>query len=187
MFFWAAMGNLSYTLSILNSREAVDPATRQKFLREAVPYVLGSSGTLMFDLSIFCQWLYYTGRFWVLDRILDRVFGGSRYRRHAGSDGGGMGGTIRRQHHRHHHARQRGSHHSRLDNMALSPSGSQSGLYDILVDEEDYDPDLDDSRQQQQQQQHGQGPEQELHQHLLPTSNSSLPEMIGDNNHTHSP
>ncbi|GJJ73247.1 solute carrier family 66 (lysosomal lysine-arginine transporter), member 1 [Entomortierella parvispora] len=129
MFFWAAMGNLSYTLSILNSREAVDPTTRQKFLREAVPYVLGSSGTLMFDLSIFCQWLYYTGKFRCLDRVLDRVFGTHRsHRRHGPRIG-----------HRHHHARQQGSHPSRLDSMALSPSGSQSGLYNILVDEEDPD------------------------------------------------
>lgn len=125
------MGNLSYTLSILNSREAVDPATRQRFLREAVPYVLGSSGTLMFDLSIFCQWLYYTGKFQFLDRIMDRVFGAHRaHRRHGPRIGGG---------HRHHHARQRGSHPSRLDSMALSPSGSQSGLYNILADEEDPD------------------------------------------------
>lgn len=113
MFFWAAMGNLTYTLSILNSADAVNPGTSQKFLREAVPYVLGSSGTLMFDVSIFGQWLYYTGRLNFLQRR-------SRHRHH------------------HHHHRVRGSHsHSRMDSMALSPSGSQSGLYNILVDEED--------------------------------------------------
>ncbi|KAF9923393.1 hypothetical protein FBU30_006549 [Linnemannia zychae] len=60
MFFWAAMGNLTYTLSILNSAQAVDPETGRDFLLKSVPYVLGSSGTLMFDVSIFIQWLYYT-------------------------------------------------------------------------------------------------------------------------------
>ncbi|OAQ29637.1 hypothetical protein K457DRAFT_111853 [Linnemannia elongata AG-77] len=120
MFFWAAMGNLSYTLSILNSKDAINPETRHKFLLEAVPYVLGSSGTLMFDLSIFCQWLYYTGKL--------RVLGlrPKRYHHH---------------HHRRHHSRStvgRGSRtQSGLNSMVLSPSGSQSGLYNILVDEED--------------------------------------------------
>lgn len=117
MFFWAAMGNLTYTLSILNSADAVNPETSRKFLREAVPYVLGSSGTLMFDVSIFVQWLYYTGR---------------------------LNFLRKRSRHRHHHHRRRGSHsHSRLDSMAMSTSGSQSGsqsgLYNILVDEEDPD------------------------------------------------
>ncbi|KAH7036550.1 PQ loop repeat-domain-containing protein [Linnemannia elongata] len=122
MFFWAAMGNLSYTLSILNSKDAINPETRHKFLLEAVPYVLGSSGTLMFDLSIFCQWLYYTGKL--------RVLGlrPKRYHHH---------------HHRRHHSRStvgRGSRtQSGLNSMVLSPSGSQSGLYNILVDEEDPD------------------------------------------------
>jgi hypothetical protein len=119
MFFWAAMGNLSYTLSILNSKNAVDPETRHQFLLEAVPYILGSSGTLMFDVSIFCQWLYYTGKL--------RVVGlrPKRYHHHR---------------HRHHHSRTRGSRsQSGVNSMVLSPSGSQSGLYNILVDEEDPD------------------------------------------------
>ncbi|KAG0272714.1 hypothetical protein BGZ95_011501 [Linnemannia exigua] len=37
MFFWAAMGNLSYTLSILNSAEAVNPETSRTFLLKSVP------------------------------------------------------------------------------------------------------------------------------------------------------
>ncbi|KAF9326855.1 hypothetical protein BGZ91_001755 [Linnemannia elongata] len=45
MFFWAAMGNLSYTLSILNSKDAINPETRHKFLLEAVPMVLSPSGS----------------------------------------------------------------------------------------------------------------------------------------------
>ncbi|KAF9355720.1 hypothetical protein BGX26_006229 [Mortierella sp. AD094] len=119
MFFWAAMGNLTYSLSILNSADAVNPDTRQKFLREAVPYLLGSSGTLMFDVSIFAQWLYYTGKLHVF----------------------GIGLKSHRHHrHRHYHPRQAGRSRSqsRVESMVLSPSGSQSGrLYNILVNEED--------------------------------------------------
>ncbi|KAF9901693.1 hypothetical protein BX616_002177, partial [Lobosporangium transversale] len=124
MFFWAAMGNLSYTLSILNSSAAVNPETRRKFLREAVPYVLGSSGTLMFDVSIFIQWLYYTGRL----RII------------------GLHPSTHRHHHHHHHRHSRHYHprqhrsrtHSRVESMVLSPSGSQpGGLYSILVNEDE--------------------------------------------------
>ncbi|KAG0313229.1 hypothetical protein BGZ99_009016 [Dissophora globulifera] len=118
MFFWAAMGNLSYTLSILNSADAVNPDTRTKFLREAVPYVLGSSGTLMFDLSIFGQWLYYTGKLYMI--------------------GIGPRPSHRRHRHRHHHSRQsRSRSRSRVESMALSPSGSQGGIYSVLVDEDD--------------------------------------------------
>ncbi|KAG0338374.1 hypothetical protein BG004_007252 [Podila humilis] len=123
MFFWAAMGNLTYTLSILNSADAVNPETSSRFLREAVPYVLGSSGTLMFDVSIFGQWLYYTGKLSGFCRICRR----SRRSRHR---------------HRHHHHRVRGSHsNSGIHSMALSPSGSQSVLYNALVDDEEDGPD----------------------------------------------
>ncbi|KAF9404978.1 hypothetical protein BGZ94_003833, partial [Podila epigama] len=144
MFFWAAMGNLTYTLSILNSAEATNPETSRKFLREAVPYVLGSSGTLMFDVSIFGQWLYYTGK---LDFLRPR-----RSSRHL---------------HRHHHPRQRSSHsHPRIDSMALSPSGSHSGLYNIIVDEEDPE-ELDQHML-------------ESEQHLQATSESSQPHTQGE-------
>ncbi|KAF8980730.1 hypothetical protein BGZ46_003767 [Entomortierella lignicola] len=121
MFFWAAMGNLSYSLSIINSADAVNPETRQKILREAVPYLLGSSGTLLFDVSIFGQWLYYTGKL--------HIFGiGHRSRRH-------------HHRHRHYHPRQpgRSRSQSRVESMVLSPSGSQGRLYSILVNEEDED------------------------------------------------
>src|SRR5687768_14261750 len=110
MFFWAAMGNLTYTLSILNSADAVNPETRKRALLEAVPYVLGSSGTLMFDVSIFVQWLYYTGKL--------RVFGihSKRYHHH-------------HHHRRHHQSRSRESRPiSRVESMLLSASPSQSGM-----------------------------------------------------------
>ncbi|KAI8393829.1 PQ loop repeat-domain-containing protein [Radiomyces spectabilis] len=57
LFFFAAMGNLTYTLSIFTNPHA----TRQSLL-EAVPYIMGSAGTLMFDTVIFGQYLTYTYR-----------------------------------------------------------------------------------------------------------------------------
>ncbi|KAL0083732.1 PQ loop repeat-domain-containing protein [Phycomyces blakesleeanus] len=55
LFFFAAMGNLTYCLSIF----ANPHATRHTML-EAVPYLLGSAGTLVFDGTIFLQYMLYT-------------------------------------------------------------------------------------------------------------------------------
>ncbi|CAG8560177.1 14378_t:CDS:2 [Acaulospora morrowiae] len=53
MFIFAALGNLTYTISIFtNPIASSDP----KYLHEAVPYILGSVGTLAFDVTIFLQW-----------------------------------------------------------------------------------------------------------------------------------
>ncbi|CAG8834591.1 16669_t:CDS:1, partial [Racocetra persica] len=55
MFIFAALGNLTYTLCIFTN-----PLSSKKgssYLREAVPYILGSIGTLSFDLVVFIQWL----------------------------------------------------------------------------------------------------------------------------------
>ncbi|KAI7866998.1 PQ loop repeat-domain-containing protein [Spinellus fusiger] len=54
LFFFAAMGNLTYCLSIFTNPHA----TRQSML-EAVPYIIGSAGTLMFDGTIFGQYLLF--------------------------------------------------------------------------------------------------------------------------------
>lgn len=123
MFFWAAMGNFTYTLSILNSPDAVNPDTSAQYLKEAVPYILGSSGTLLFDVSIFVQWLYYT----------------KLRRRH-------------HRHHHHGHRRRRSSRHlsrqsraqSRPDTVCMSHPSSHIGTprappggYNMLVDQED--------------------------------------------------
>ncbi|KAG0258129.1 hypothetical protein DFQ27_004799, partial [Actinomortierella ambigua] len=127
MFFWAAMGNFTYALSILNSPAAVNPETSRQFLKEAVPYILGSSGTLMFDVSIFLQWLYYSKL---------------RRRQHG------------RRHHHHHHRRRRSSRHlsqrqsraqSRPETVCLShpsshlgtPRATAPGGYSMLVDQDD--------------------------------------------------
>lgn len=54
LFLCAAGGNLTYTLSIFTN-----PHQTRESLLEAVPYILGSAGTLMFDLTIFLQYLFY--------------------------------------------------------------------------------------------------------------------------------
>lgn len=55
MFIFAALGNFNYTMSII-----LNPAnSTSKALRQALPYLLGSSGTLMFDCTIYAQWVYY--------------------------------------------------------------------------------------------------------------------------------
>jgi len=56
MFIFAALGNLTYTLYIFTSPSASkDPS----FLPKAVPYILGSVGTLSFDFVVFLQWLMW--------------------------------------------------------------------------------------------------------------------------------
>ncbi|KAJ3181407.1 hypothetical protein HDU87_001013 [Geranomyces variabilis] len=53
MFFCAAMGNLTYVLSILAT------STEHAAIVSAAPYLLGSGGTLGFDAVIFLQWFWY--------------------------------------------------------------------------------------------------------------------------------
>jgi solute carrier family 66 (lysosomal lysine-arginine transporter), member 1 len=60
MFMAAVMGNLTYAISLLV--KSSDPA----FLFGALPYLLGSAGTVfgaltkvMFDFVIFSQYLFY--------------------------------------------------------------------------------------------------------------------------------
>lgn len=55
LFFFAAMGNLTYVLSIFTNPHA----TRATML-EAVPYIIGSAGTLMFDATIFGQYALFS-------------------------------------------------------------------------------------------------------------------------------
>lgn len=55
LFFFAAMGNLTYVLSIFTNPHA----TRATML-EAVPYIIGSAGTLMFDATIFGQYALWS-------------------------------------------------------------------------------------------------------------------------------
>jgi uncharacterized protein with PQ loop repeat len=54
LFLFAVLGNLTYSLSILTH-----PGHTSESLLEALPYLIGSAGTLVFDFSIFCQFLWY--------------------------------------------------------------------------------------------------------------------------------
>lgn len=54
LFIFAVGGNLTYASSILSH-----PGQTVDSLLEALPYLIGSAGTLMFDFSIFCQFLFY--------------------------------------------------------------------------------------------------------------------------------
>ncbi|ORZ16205.1 PQ loop repeat-domain-containing protein [Absidia repens] len=54
LFFFAACGNLTYVLSIFTN-----PHATRKTILEAVPYLLGSAGTLCFDGTIFGQYLVW--------------------------------------------------------------------------------------------------------------------------------
>ncbi|KAI8988258.1 PQ loop repeat-domain-containing protein [Mycotypha africana] len=54
LFIFAALGNLTYASSIL-----LHPQQTTAILLEALPFLIGSVGTLIFDLSIFCQFIWY--------------------------------------------------------------------------------------------------------------------------------
>lgn len=55
LFFFAAMGNLTYVLGIFTN-----PHATRATLLEAIPYIIGSAGTLIFDATIFLQYRLYT-------------------------------------------------------------------------------------------------------------------------------
>ncbi|KAI9481526.1 MAG: PQ loop repeat-domain-containing protein [Benjaminiella poitrasii] len=54
LFIFAVGGNLTYASSVLTH-----PGQTVESLLEALPYLIGSAGTLLFDFSIFCQFLWY--------------------------------------------------------------------------------------------------------------------------------
>ncbi|KAG7811905.1 hypothetical protein KL921_002171 [Ogataea angusta] len=59
LFAFALMGNLTYSLSIVCNAGALAAGEREPFLRTELPYILGSSGTVLFDILYFYQrWLY---------------------------------------------------------------------------------------------------------------------------------
>ncbi|WWD15988.1 hypothetical protein CI109_100412 [Kwoniella shandongensis] len=60
LFLMAFLGNITYVASILlNPAGGADPGEASHYLLEALPYLLGSGGTLMFDLTIMIQSLIY--------------------------------------------------------------------------------------------------------------------------------
>lgn len=59
LFLLAFLANLLYSLSILSNPKAVGPFSRQ-FLSESLPFLIGSGGTLVFDLIILIQyWMWH--------------------------------------------------------------------------------------------------------------------------------
>ncbi|VVT46090.1 uncharacterized protein SAPINGB_P001041 [Magnusiomyces paraingens] len=58
LFLAALTGNTTYTLSILLSPAARGPGCWD-FLKNELPFLLGSAGTIMFDVTIFLQWILY--------------------------------------------------------------------------------------------------------------------------------
>jgi hypothetical protein len=61
MFLCALFGNVTYATSILV--KSVDP----EYLLRALPFLLGTAGTVVFDIIIFVQWLIYPSYQIVID------------------------------------------------------------------------------------------------------------------------
>jgi len=59
LFVFAFLGNVFYVASILSSPKMKVPGENAAFLRESIPYLLGSAGTLMFDITIVAQSFIY--------------------------------------------------------------------------------------------------------------------------------
>ncbi|KZT28429.1 hypothetical protein NEOLEDRAFT_844459 [Neolentinus lepideus HHB14362 ss-1] len=64
LFVFAFLGNFFYVASILTSPSMyLPPPQAAVFIRESIPYLLGSGGTLMFDVTIVAQsFLYRPGK-----------------------------------------------------------------------------------------------------------------------------
>ncbi|OBA17990.1 PQ-loop-domain-containing protein [Metschnikowia bicuspidata var. bicuspidata NRRL YB-4993] len=59
LFGSALLGNLMYTSSVLTSCEFVSSGDRMSFFWKQLPYLLGSSGTIVFDIGYFYQRYIY--------------------------------------------------------------------------------------------------------------------------------
>ncbi|PFH54276.1 hypothetical protein AMATHDRAFT_72778 [Amanita thiersii Skay4041] len=63
LFIFAFLGNVFYVSSILSSPKVrLPPPISTEFIRESIPYLLGSGGTLMFDITIVTQSFIYRPR-----------------------------------------------------------------------------------------------------------------------------
>ncbi|KAI5119186.1 hypothetical protein M0805_000640 [Coniferiporia weirii] len=63
LFVFAFLGNTFYVLSILTSPKMVQPQpAATAFLLESIPYLLGSGGTLLFDVTIVMQSFLYRAK-----------------------------------------------------------------------------------------------------------------------------
>ncbi|KAF9265478.1 hypothetical protein L218DRAFT_860010 [Marasmius fiardii PR-910] len=60
LFIFAFLGNLFYVLSILSNPQAHQPLpASREFIKESIPYLLGSGGTFVFDVTIVMQVMIY--------------------------------------------------------------------------------------------------------------------------------
>lgn len=59
LFGSALVGNLTYTISILTSCDFLEDPNRTQFFWRQLPYILGSSGTVVFDVAYFYQRYIY--------------------------------------------------------------------------------------------------------------------------------
>lgn len=63
LFVFAFLGNFFYVCSILTSPEAhMPPPASTNFFKESIPYLLGSGGTFIFDVTIVSQSFIYRGK-----------------------------------------------------------------------------------------------------------------------------
>lgn len=63
LFVFAFLGNFFYVCSIMTSPEAhMPPPASTKFFNECIPYLLGSGGTFIFDVTIVTQSFIYRGK-----------------------------------------------------------------------------------------------------------------------------
>lgn len=63
LFVFAFLGNFFYVCSIMTSPNIrLPPPASTEFVRESIPYLLGSGGTFIFDIAIIIQYLLYRGR-----------------------------------------------------------------------------------------------------------------------------
>lgn len=62
LFVFAFLGNLFYVASVLTSSRMFDaPDVRLRYLKDSLPYLLGSAGTFAFDFAIVTQSFVYRG------------------------------------------------------------------------------------------------------------------------------
>ncbi|PWN93158.1 hypothetical protein FA10DRAFT_257509 [Acaromyces ingoldii] len=63
LFIAAALGNFFYSVSVLVNPMALEgsPEAKREYLRESLPFLLGSGGTLVFDAVIVGQWVAWRG------------------------------------------------------------------------------------------------------------------------------
>jgi len=61
LFLLAFIANLLYSISIVSNPKAVGPGSYD-YLSESLPFLLGSSGTLIFDVVILAQYAMWHER-----------------------------------------------------------------------------------------------------------------------------